>query len=131
MSWLILQADPQAIHPLFNKLELLCQLPLVRSHLLNRGISEGASEITMQSWRKGTQKQYRTYLQRWEMLCGSRGINSVCATVGNGIEFLFTEYQRGLSYSALNTIRSALYTVIFPTDQSFGSHPLVTRYDYF
>ena len=62
------------------------------------------------------------------MFCGSRGINPVCATVGNGIEFLFTEYQRGLSYSALNTIRSALSTVIFPTDQSFGSHPLVTRF---
>jgi hypothetical protein len=124
---LILQADPQAIHPLFNKLELLCcHLSGVTSS--TEGISEGASEIIMQSWRQGTQKQYRTYLQRWEMFCGSRGINPVCATVGNGIEFLFTEYQRGLSYSALNTIRSALSTVIFPTDQSFGSHPLVTRF---
>ena len=62
------------------------------------------------------------------MFCSSRKINPVCATVANGVDFLFTEYEKGLSYSALNTIRSALSTVIFPTNQSFGSHPLVTRF---
>ena len=39
-------------------------LPLVRSGILSRGISERAADIIIQSWRYGTQKQYRTYLQR-------------------------------------------------------------------
>ena len=103
-------------------------LPQVRGHLLNRGISEGASGIIVPSWRHGTEKQYRTYLQRWVVFCCSRKINPVCGTVESGIEFLFTEYQRGLSYSVLNIIRSALSTVIFPHNQSFGRHPLVSRF---
>ncbi len=70
---LILQADPQAIHPLFNKLELLCcHLSGVTSS--TEGISEGASEIIMQSWRQGTQKQYRTYLQRWKCSVAQGGL---------------------------------------------------------
>ena len=86
-------------------------LPLVRSGILSRGISEGAADIIMRSWRYGTQKQYRTYLQRWHIFCVSREINPICATIENGIEFLFNEYQKGLSYSTINTIRSALSTV--------------------
>jgi hypothetical protein len=38
-NMLILQANPEAIHPLSNKLEL--------RHLLKRSISEGASSIIM------------------------------------------------------------------------------------
>ena len=103
-------------------------LPLFRSGILSRGISEGAADIIMQSWRYGTQKQYRTYLQRWHIFCDSRKINPVCATIENGIEFLFNEYKKGLSYSAINTVRSALSTVIILPEGSFGSHPLVSRF---
>ena len=38
-------------------------------------------------------------------------------------------YQQPLSYSAINTARSALSTVIFPAEGgTFGNHPLVTRF---
>ena len=106
-------------------------LPRVRSGILSRGISEGAADIIMRwmrSWRYGTQKQCRTYLQRWHIFCDSRKINPVCATIENGIEFLFNEYKNGLSYSAINTVRSALSTVIILPEGSFGSHPLVIRF---
>lgn len=83
----------------------------------------------MQSWRTGTQKQYQTYHQRWQEFCRSRGINPLSASIENGLEFLYQQYENGLSYSGINTARSALSTVIFlPDGGSFGNHPLVSRF---
>ena len=56
----------------------------------------------------------------------------MCSTdydITNGINFL-TElfYKDNLGYSAMNTARSALSTImVTTTDQPFGSHPLVKR----
>ena len=62
------------------------------------------------------------------MFCTSREVNPLCGTVTNGIEFLVTQYKRGLTYSSLNTARCALSTVILlPNGITFGNHPLVTR----
>ena len=119
---LFLPAQPQEIHPLHKKLELVGDL------LSDQGISKEASELLFKSWRTGTQKQYRTYLERWKLFCTSRKVNPLCATITNGIDFLVTQYKRGLTYSSLNTARCALSTVILlPNGNTFGNHPLVTR----
>ncbi|XP_068734454.1 uncharacterized protein [Montipora capricornis] len=103
-------------------------LPLVGDLLSDQGISKEASELILKSWRTGTQKQYRTYLERWKVFCTSREVNPLCGTVTNGIDFLVTQYKRGLTYSSLNTARCALSTVILlPNGITFGNHPLVTR----
>ena len=63
------------------------------------------------------------------MFCRSRGINPISASLENGLEFLHQQYENGLSYSGINTARSALSTVIFLSDgSSFGHHPLVSRF---
>ena len=83
----------------------------------------------MASWRAGTAKQYQSYLLRWETYCKDRHINQFKATVENGIDFLATLYQNGLGYSAINTARSALSSVLTLADKStFGQHPLVARF---
>ena len=41
-------------------------LPLVGRLLACQGLSKEASEIIGRSWRSGTAKQYRTYLQKWD-----------------------------------------------------------------
>ena len=47
----------------------------------------------------------------------------------NGIDFLATLFSSGLGYSAINTARSALSSVLLlPNNTTFGSHPLVTRF---
>ena len=122
---LFLPAQPQEIHPLHKKLELLAY------HLSGtspQGISKEASELLFKSWRTGTQKQYRTYLERWKLFCTSRKVNPLCGTITNAIDFLITQCKRGLTYSSLNTARCALSTVILlPNGNTFGNHPLVTR----
>ena len=83
----------------------------------------------MASWRASTGKQYHIYLSRWEEFCKSRNINRFSASIENGIDFLASLYEKGLGYSAINTARSALSSVLdLPGGNTFGTHPLVTRF---
>lgn len=83
----------------------------------------------MASWRASTAKQYQIHLSRWEMFCKSRNINKFNASIENGIDFLASLYEKGLGYSAINTARSALSSVLdLPGGNTFGTHPLVTRF---
>ena len=83
----------------------------------------------MASWRASTAKQYQIHLSRWEMFCKSRNINKFNASIENGTDFLASLYEKGLGYSAINTARSALSSVLdLPGGNTFGTHPLVTRF---
>ena len=45
------------------------------------------------------------------------------------MEFLYHQYENGLSYSGINTARSALSTaILLPDGSSFGNQPLVSRF---
>jgi hypothetical protein len=94
---------------------------LIGGLLESQGISKEAVSRIVQAWRPGTQKQYtvRYYLQ---------SINHISPNVGTAIDFLH-EFYKGLSYRTLNTLRSALSSVVQPIDNfTFGNHALVTRY---
>lgn len=104
-------------------------LPLVRQHLQSQGISSSATDIIMQSWRTSTRVQYSSYIKKWLEYCCKWQINPVSPPVASGLNFLAELYHKGLSYSALNTARSALASVIaLQGNQSFGNHPLVSRF---
>ena len=92
-------------------------------------MSQTATEIIMAFWRSGTSKQYQTYLKRWEKYCQSKGLKKFEATVENGIYFLATLFSAGLGYSAIDTARSSLSSVlVLPNNITFGSHPLVVQF---
>lgn len=104
-------------------------LPLIRKKLNNKKLSSTAEEIILASWRSGTGKQYHSYLGRWEKFCAQNAIVEEEASVENGIEFLASLYKDGLGYSAINTARSALSSVLtIPGNITFGNHPLVARF---
>ena len=45
------------------------------------------------------------------------------------LEFLMDLFETGLSYSSINTARSALSTIVtFPNGESLGKHPLISRF---
>ena len=107
----------------------LVSVPLIRKQLNNTGVSAAAQEVIMASWRQGTLKQYKTFLAKWELFCRNNNISPSQATTEDGIEFLTSLFNSGLSYSALNTARSALSAVMKINDNiSFGEHPLVCRF---
>ena len=104
-------------------------MPLVRKPLEGRGLSESATSLILQSWRKGSKQQYKPFIAKWEQYCSQRQINLFSAPIEHGINFLAELYQTGIGYSALNTARCALSTVCFTSKHyTFGQHPLVCRF---
>ena len=82
----------------------------------------------MASWRKGTKKQYISYLVRSGGYCKPKHIEPHNPGKVKAIEFLRELYEEGLGYSAINTARSALSCVIIPNwGIPFGRDPLVCR----
>ena len=90
-------------------------LPFIREKLRNQNLSRAAQDIIISSWRKGSTKQYRTYLLRWQEFCRCKGLSLYSPGTGNAIEFLTEMYKSGLGYCAINTARSALSSKILPT----------------
>ena len=104
-------------------------LSLIRTGLAGGNISTRAQEIMLKSWREGTQKQYRVYLQKWISFCRGRHTDPVQLTVAAAVDFLTELLDSGLGYSGLNTARCALSTfTVLEGNISIGSHPLVKRF---
>ena len=61
--------------------------------------------------------------------CRERKVNKYSPTINQALSFLKSMQDKGLSYSAINTARSALSTVVsIPECHTFGTHPFVTRF---
>lgn len=83
----------------------------------------------MASWRKSTQKQYSTYINRWVLFCNKREIDAFQTSIGSVIEFLTELFESGLSYETLNTARSSLSNLCEKINgYTVGNHPLVVRF---
>ena len=103
-------------------------MSLIREGLNKYALSPAAKDVLMASWREGTSKQYHTYLSKWNQYCRDKNIDVFLPGVTNGIEFLVFLYKSGLGYSAINTARSALSSILVLEDGvKFGEHPLVAR----
>lgn len=102
----------------------------IRKHLQDTGISEKkTSAIIMASWISGTQKQYKTYIRKWFLYCNKRKTDRFHTSVELVLDFLTCLYNSGLSYSALNSARSALSVFGLTFDNGpVGKHPLVVRF---
>ena len=100
-------------------------MPHVGRLLDHRGISESATSLILQFWRKGTKQQYKPFLTKWEQYCSQRKINPFSAPIAHGINFLEELHQTRIGYSALNTARQcALSTVRFTSEHyTSGQHP--------
>ena len=79
----------------------------IRTALRKQGISRTAEDLILKSWRTSTQKQYNTYINRWLHFCEGKR-NPFKTTAQTVTEFLVSQYQNGLSYTAINTARSAI-----------------------
>ncbi|XP_028413768.1 uncharacterized protein LOC114536613 [Dendronephthya gigantea] len=102
---------------------------LIREQFENRGLSTTAKEVLEAAWRTGTRKQYEGYLGKWKQYCSEQNINPFAPTVEEGINFLADLFKKGLGYSALNTARSALSSIILLSNNTnFGTHPMVCRF---
>ena len=91
--------------------------------------SDPLNELTKEIWLWCTTHNIWISAAHIAGKCQSKGVDKFEATVENGIDFLATLFSSGLGYSAINTARSALSSVLLlPNNTTFGSHPLVTRF---
>ena len=100
----------------------------VRQLYSAKGLSAKAADILMASWRKGTKKQYKVYIERWRQFCITRHFNFSSPDVTNVLEFLTQLFQDGGGYSSINTARCALSTFIHFGNVTAGCHPLIVRF---
>lgn len=104
-------------------------MSLVGESLQRKGISERAETIILQSWRQGTQKQYQVYIKKWINFAERNHLDPLQVAVGDVLDFLVELYDSGLSYSGINTARSALSScVTIPGCATVGTHPLIKRF---
>ena len=104
-------------------------MSLIRERLDQHSFSTTTKEILLCSWRSGTRKQYNTYLNKWEWYCEEKKLLKFNPGLDQAIEFLTFLFESGLRYSALNTARSALSTILLLFNGiKFGEHPLVCRF---
>ena len=83
----------------------------------------------MASWRKGTKKQYATYVIKWMVFCCERQIDCYSPPLSDALQFLLGLFNQELCYSTINTARSALSTIVtIDGGGSFGSNHIVTRF---
>ena len=61
----------------------------------------------MQSWRDSTHKQYKVYINKCLQFCGEGSHDPLHPSVRSVLSFLHSLFKKGVSYSALNTARSA------------------------
>jgi hypothetical protein len=67
--------------------------------------------------RDSTHKQYNSYIAAWFSYCTSNNLSPTSATVPQALQFLHhLRISRNLGYSALNTARSALSTILKDSD---------------
>jgi len=80
----------------------------LRNSFTNYNISGHVSDILMASWRSGSQKQYKTFIEQWLTFCGEREINSHSPQNRWSFRFLLLLLlitgQRGQSIHLPNTI---------------------------
>lgn len=100
----------------------------VREYFRRMQIPADVTKVLMASWRKGTQKQYATYLQKCVAFCSERQVDYLAPSLNDALNFLFTLYNKGLSYSTLNTARLAISTIVKIEGSDFGTNPVVTRF---
>ena len=86
-------------------------------------------DIIMDSWTKSSKDQYNSALKKWKAFCASNNEDPLYASIASGTNFLLELYDKGLSYSAINTARSALSATVHKVDShDFGKHPLIVRF---
>ena len=136
----MLKSEPFIIPPTINQLELPSNMK--ETHPLRRrleqmgcmvsyvdlNLSTNLVEIAMNSWSKGTQKQCSLHINRWFNYGRRHNIHSFDSSVKQSAEFLAEYFHEGVSYSMVNTARSALSS-IFPAKDGtpFGKHSLIVR----
>ena len=104
-------------------------MPCFRDKLEKRGFSKETIQIISRSWAPATQKQYQSYIKKWWDFCTEHKINGYETNVKYLLEFFTTLFKQKLSFSAINTAKSALLTCVTVNNSySWGQDVNIIRF---
>ena len=105
-----------------------CHMDVVSRHLQERGLSGKAIQLVYASWTKDNEKQYKAVWAKWSCWCCAEQINPFQATPEKVAIFLSFCFQQRLSYSTLNSYRSAIISTLHLIQGlKIGEHPIISR----
>ena len=97
--------------------------------LRDRGIPQQTARTIIASWRDSSKKQYLASILQWGRFCVIRKIHPCRASVLDRLNFVQYLFNLSVSYSSINTARSALSFILPRNDcGSFGQHFLVKKF---
>ena len=104
------------------------RMACLRQDFSSQGFSKRVTELLLQSWRSNTHAAYNSAWSKWCRWCFGRNTDPLSASLGSILEFLADQFDLGLQYRSLNTLRSAISTSHAQIDSvNVGSHPVVSR----
>ena len=101
-------------------------LSLIREKYKKQGIKPSLTELLLKGWRRSTLQQYNVYLKKWIQFCNERKVKPLRRDKLLVLKFLQKLFKSNLSYSSLNTCRSALSAVF--DKPPIGDTPLISRF---
>ena len=107
-------------------------MQIIRQSLKNSKFSPEIVSTMSPGMNDNLDKQYRVYIDKWLQFCSDGSYDPLRPTVRPVLSFLHSLFQKGLSYSALNTARSAVSNIYMnssgdPDHTPVGKHFLVCR----
>ena len=100
----------------------------IRKRYVDLNVSGNVVDLVINSWSKGTQKQYSPHINRWLDYCTRHNIDLFDSSVNQGAEFLEEYFHEVVSSSMVNTARLALSSVFTAKEgTSFVKHLLIIR----
>jgi len=99
-------------------------MPDIGVAIKSRGFSDGVAATMLEARRPSSRKQYQCYLEKWREFCSKRNYDYINTTIAIGLEFLQFIFKSKdmLSYSTVNTARSALSSFVNVESGNFGTH---------
>ncbi|XP_053391151.1 uncharacterized protein LOC128553980 [Mercenaria mercenaria] len=100
----------------------------IRRTLRTQGIPRKTRDIIIKSWKASTQKQYEPYIRAWLFHCRGKD-NPTNPNIKTVLTFLTKMYDRGLRYSAMGTVRSAISVFVkICGNMDLNSNETITRF---
>ncbi|XP_045161322.2 uncharacterized protein LOC123526296 [Mercenaria mercenaria] len=100
----------------------------IRRTLRTQGIPRKTRDIIIKSWKASTQKQYEPYIRAWLFHCRGKD-NPTNPNIKTVLTFLTKMYDRGLRYSAMDTVRSAISVFVkICGNMDLNSNETITRF---
>ena len=91
-------------------------------------LSDEATWLLMASWRSKSHSSYNSLFHKWECWCSQRKRNPIFGPVEDVANFLAHLFEKGYSYSSLNSYHSVSSSVHeHAKGAPVGQHPTVTR----